>query len=78
MDSEAKVCIECRGAMSPIIVMDKDRHGNFGPGPQPIEYRLPEDSRSFWTGTYPTAGQVRAYMCSGCGRIALYGSAPDA
>lgn len=71
----SKTCLECQGAMSPIIVMDKDRWGSTGPGPQSIEYRLPEDSRSFWTGKYPTAGSVRAFMCANCGRIALYGSA---
>ncbi|MDZ4820745.1 MAG: hypothetical protein SGJ20_17405 [Planctomycetota bacterium] len=59
--------------MSPVVIMDKDRNGNFGPGPQSLEYRRPEDSRSFWTGTYPTAGRVRAFLCGGCGRIALYG-----
>ncbi len=73
----SKTCVECQGAMSPIIVMDKDRYGNLGPGPQTLEYRRPEDSRSFWSGKYPTAGPVRAFMCGGCGRIALYGGAPD-
>ncbi|MFN0056451.1 MAG: hypothetical protein ACKV0T_30255 [Planctomycetales bacterium] len=33
---------------------------------------------SFWTGKYPSAGLVRAYLCADCGRIALYGGAPDA
>jgi hypothetical protein len=60
--------------MSPIIIMDQNRYGSMGPGPQAIEYRLPEDKPSFWTGTYPTAAPVRAFMCSSCGRIALYGS----
>ncbi len=74
----SKTCVECQGVLSPIILMDKDRYGSTGPGPQSIEYRLPGDSRSFWTGKYPTAGPVRAFMCANCGRIALYGSAPDA
>jgi hypothetical protein len=64
--------------MSPIIVMDKDRFGMTARDPQPLEYRLPDDRRSFWTGRYPTAGQVRAFLCAGCGRIALYGSEPAA
>lgn len=63
--------------MSPVVIMDKDHYGNTGPGPQPLQYRLPDDRRSFWTGTYPTAGLVRAFMCCGCGHIALYGSATD-
>jgi hypothetical protein len=74
----SKTCVECQGAMSPIIVMDKDRYGSTGPGPQSLSYRLPDDSRSFWTGAYPTEGTVRAFMCGACGRIALYGCAPGA
>ena len=77
-DDASKTCVECRGVMAPIIVMDKDRYGNTGPGPQSLEYRLPDDRRSFWTGKYPTAGRVRAFLCAGCGRIALYGSEPAA
>ena len=77
-DEASRTCVECQGLMSPIIVMDKDHYGNLGPGPQSLEYRLPEDSRSFWTGKYPTAGRVQAFMCGGCGRITLYGCAPDA
>ncbi|MSU33960.1 MAG: hypothetical protein EXS36_02395 [Pedosphaera sp.] len=36
-----------------------------------LEYRLPDDRLSYWTGKYPTAGEVRAFMCAGCGRIAI-------
>jgi hypothetical protein len=72
-DEASKTCVECQGTMSPIIVMDKDSFGMTPRGPQPLEYRLPDDRRSFWTGKYPTAGQVRAFLCAGCGRIALYG-----
>ena len=71
-------CIECEGAMSPIIIMDKApgvaRHSYTGP----LEYRLPDDRVSFWTGRYPTAGEVRSFMCEACGRIALYGGEPQA
>jgi hypothetical protein len=38
-----------------------------------LEYRLPDDRRSFWSGKYPTAGSVQGFMCENCGRIALYG-----
>lgn len=64
--------------MSPIVIMD------VAPGlarravAGPLTYRLPDDRPSFWTGKYPTAGVVQAYMCAGCGRIALYGDKPDA
>jgi hypothetical protein len=65
--------------MSPIVIMDK-----MARGPTKyryagmLEYRLPEDRLSFWTGKYPTAGSVQAFMCQDCGRIALYGGASDA
>jgi hypothetical protein len=65
--------------MSPIIIMDKYRHGlTEHRDTKPLEYRLPDDRLSFWTGKYPTAGVVRAFMCADCGRIALYGREPDA
>ena len=73
-DEVSRTCAECQGAMSPVIIMDKThpwptthRHADA------LEYRLPEDQLSFWTGKYATAGPVRAFLCAGCGRIALYG-----
>jgi hypothetical protein len=64
--------------MSPIVILDKlqpwpTQHRHAGS----LEYRLPEDHLSFWTGKFPTAGSVRAFMCAGCGRIALYGGESD-
>jgi hypothetical protein len=75
----ARVCVECQGQMSPIMIMDKihpwpTNHRHAGS----LEYRLLDDRLSFWTGKYRTAGSVLAYMCKGCDRIALYGSKPDA
>lgn len=69
-------CIECQGKMSPVVVMDKvvAQHQHA----QELEYRQPDDSRSFWTGKFPTAGRVSAYPCVECGRIAMYGIAPKA
>jgi hypothetical protein len=64
--------------MSPIVLMDKApglaSHAVAGP----LTYRLPDDRVSFWTGRYPSAGVVRAFLCAGCGRIALYGDMPEA
>ena len=78
-DEVSRTCVECQGSMSPIIIMDKT-HSHLYPqrSTGPLEYRLPDDRLSFWTGRYPTAGQVLAFMCEGCGRIALYGGKPDA
>ena len=78
-DEVSRTCVECQGRMSPIIVMDKlhptpTKHRYTGA----LEYRLPDDRLSFWTGKYPTAGEVRAFLCEGCGRIALYGGEPEA
>jgi hypothetical protein len=79
MPNEAsKTCMECQGVMSPILVMDKDSYGITRRSPQSLTYRLPDDKLSFWTGKYPTAGNVLAFMCADCGRIALYGGAPNA
>lgn len=76
---DTRTCIECEGTMSPIVIMDKyypgaAKHRFTGS----LEYRLPEDRLSFWSGKYPTAGAVQAFLCGDCGRIALYGSQPDA
>ena len=78
-DETTRVCTECKGTMSSIIVMDKmhpipTKHSCTGS----LEYRLPEDRLSFWTGKYPTAGTVNAFMCERCGRIALYAGKPGA
>lgn len=75
----SRFCVECQGPMSPIIVMDKRRgvpteHRDAST----LEYRMPDDKLSFWTGKYPTAGPVQATMCAECGRIALYGGTAEA
>ena len=77
-DESTRKCAECRGPMLPIVIMDKvgntfTKHAAVSE----MEYRQPDDSRSFWTGKFPTAGKVRAFLCGDCGRISLYGEAPD-
>ena len=64
--------------MFPIVVMDHDSSATWSKTPHILAYRLPDDRRSFWTGGYPSAGQVRAFMCGECGLIQLYGNAPEA
>jgi hypothetical protein len=79
MDEEtSRRCLECEGELSPIVIMDKHYSATRGGTSGELEYRQPDDTRSFWTGRYPTAGRVQAFMCGECGRIALYGEAADA
>ncbi len=76
-DEVSRTCVECQAAMSPIVIMDVRPGAAQRSVEGPLTYRLPEDQRSFWTGRYPTAGSVQAFMCAGCGRIALYGGEPN-
>ena len=79
MATEVRPCVECQGAMSPIVIMDMlPRLSDGLPVDGPLMYRLPGDRASFWMRRYPTAKVVQAYLCAGCGRIALYGRALDA
>jgi hypothetical protein len=65
-----RTCLGCDGELLPIVIMDY-QHGRRLVGE--LEYRQADDARSFWTGRYPTAGPVQAFLCSDCGRIALFG-----
>jgi hypothetical protein len=62
--------------MSHIVIMDHAPGMTRRAVEGPLQYRLPDDRVSFWTGKYSTAGVVQAYLCEGCGRIALYGDKP--
>lgn len=66
-------CLQCDAEMSPVVVLDR----NYKSIAQ-LAYRQVDDKPSFWTGSYATAGHVLSYMCGNCGRIDLYGAAPDA
>ncbi len=76
-DTASRTCPECDGMMAPIVIIDKTTEYQHLRAKE-LEYRQPDDSRSFWTAKYHTAGPVRAFMCGECGRINLYGSVPDA
>lgn len=78
MAAKARVCVECQGSMSPIVIMDLYPGVAQRAVAGPLTYRSPDDKLSFWTGKYPTAGEVKAYMCGECGRIALYGDKAEA
>lgn len=64
--------------MSPIFIMDVAPSMVRRAVAGPLTYRLPDDRVSFLSGKYPTAGVVQAFMCAGCGRIALYGDKASA
>ncbi len=55
--------------MHPIKLIDKS-HGKMHTD---FEYAPADAARSFWTGRYPIQGKVEAYLCAGCGRIAMFG-----
>jgi hypothetical protein len=74
-EDDAITCTDCGGELRPITIMDRG-HMN-APAPGDLMYRMADDKRSFWTGRYPTAGPVKAYLCQDCGRIALYGQIDD-
>jgi hypothetical protein len=63
--------------MAPILIMDK--HAGIARLAQtgPLQYRLPDDRQSFWTGKFPSTGTVQAFLCGECGRIAFYGDPQD-
>lgn len=74
-DNASTLCPQCQATMAPIVLMDRYHpNSRFS---QELEYRLPGDKPSFWTGKYPSGGKVQAFMCGDCGRIVLYGRVPD-
>jgi hypothetical protein len=68
-EQQDRTCSDCDGALQPIVIMDRGHQGTIGE----LTYRSPDDKRSFWTGKYPTAGPVQAFLCQDCGLIALFG-----
>ena len=72
-NERARICSECKGEMAPVVVADKVHPMVVGFAGHGLQYRLPGDKPSFWTGHYPSAGSVESFMCAGCGRIQLYG-----
>lgn len=69
---QSRTCPDCEGATEPVVILDRVRTSL-----EPLAYRMADDRRSFWTGSYPTAGLVQAFLCQQCGRIALYGKVAD-
>ena len=68
-EPEVRTCTDCDGELQPITIMDVGHQGRI----HALQYHAADDKRSFWTGRYPTAGAVQAYLCQDCGRIAMFG-----
>ena len=73
MSNEPSRSCECGGAMAPIEVIDKHAGMTRLSQAGPLEYRLPGERPSFWTGRFPSGGILRAFMCGECGRVSFYG-----
>ncbi len=69
MPANSPACDSCNSDMHPIKLIDKS-HGKMHTD---FEYAPADAARSFWTGRYPIEGKVEAYLCAGCGRIAMFG-----
>ncbi len=72
--AQREKCSDCGGQLQEIKLIDR-AHNNVH---APMQYASPEAKLSMWSGTFPLQGQVLAFLCSRCGRIALYGASVDA
>lgn len=70
-DDTQQPCPDCGGAMSAIFVVDKTHVG--GGYHHALQYTVPGEKQSFWTGKFPIKGTVGAAMCGKCGRILFRG-----
>lgn len=66
--TDGRRCIECGEAMGPVRLLDKAG----GRSHHDMEYAAADATRSFFFGSYPAEGKVAAWLCGGCGRLALY------
>jgi hypothetical protein len=69
--AQREKCSDCGGQLQEIKVIDK-AHYSVHSG---LEYTSSEAKRNAWSGSFPIEGKVLAFLCSKCGRIALYGAA---
>lgn len=66
-------CPDCQGTLDSIRLIDAtDRAMGAGVGHVDLAFAAPNAQTSSMTGTMPTAGVVKAKLCSSCGRIFLY------
>jgi ribosomal protein S27AE len=68
--AQRETCSDCGGQLQEIRLIDR-AHNNVH---ATMQYASLEAKMSRWSGTFPIEGQVLAFLCSRCGRIALYGA----
>ena len=72
--AQREKCPDCGGQLQEIRLIDKAHSGVH----TSLEYASPEAKKSRWSGMFPVQGKVLAFLCSRCGRIALYGATVSA
>lgn len=69
-EPDAPGCPDCGEPMGGIKLIDATHgHGSH----VPLEYAALDAKRTLWWKAYPAQGTVEGLLCSGCGRIFLYG-----
>jgi uncharacterized OB-fold protein len=69
--AQREKCFECGGQLQEVKLIDRgDANVHTG-----TVYAAVEAKRNKWTGEFPVEGRVLSFLCSHCGRIALYGAA---
>lgn len=68
-DQKARTCPECSCTVHEIKIVDKGG----GNASLPLEYAAVDAQPGFWNSKVTMAGDVKAFMCQGCGLIKLYG-----
>ena len=74
MTSVRSTCPDCNAELRPIRIVDAAVPGLGMGGLQhgELSYTAPDAKRSFFSGKIKSEGNVKASLCSGCGRILLY------
>jgi len=76
MSSSPKQCPDCSATLEQIRMIDATIGGvhRKGVGHVPLHYTHMKDRKSGLMERYLEAAPVQSYMCTGCGRILMYGT----
>jgi hypothetical protein len=69
MPTPRDICSNCGGAAHEIKLVDRSDYNV----QSDAQYTWPEDKPRWWKGGRPIRGDIVAYMCEACGRIAHFG-----